>query len=161
MRRIDEFEGLRGLLAWWVVMTHILGYSGIPALHWPGFKYLWNGETPVSVFIILSGFVIFYLSFSREETYGSFITRRFFRIYPVFLLCLALALLLDHPRQMAFAGLPWSGDQQVQQYLNDVRRVDDQIGAHIISHLTLLFGIIPDSILYRSNLAILPPAWSI
>ncbi|MST94839.1 MAG: acyltransferase, partial [Pedosphaera sp.] len=41
----------------------------------------------VDIFLILSGFVIFNL-LDRGETYGVFITRRFFRLFPAFLLSL-------------------------------------------------------------------------
>src|ERR1051325_6417390 len=124
MKRLAEFEGLRGFLAWWVVLTHILAYSGISASRFTLLKDLWNGAIPVNVFIILSGFVIFYLLSGLQEGYGAFIIRRFFRIYPVFVVCLGLALVLNVGRQAAFAQLPWSGEPQMQKYLDDCHRVD-------------------------------------
>lgn len=56
MKRFQQIEGLRGYLALWVLVGHLIGYSGI-ALS-PKF-YLFAGATKaVDVFIILSGFVI-------------------------------------------------------------------------------------------------------
>jgi peptidoglycan/LPS O-acetylase OafA/YrhL len=41
------------------------------------------GSLAVKVFIIISGFVIFFLIDTRKEPYRAYITRRFFRLFPI------------------------------------------------------------------------------
>ncbi len=57
-----------------------------------------HGDWAVDGFIILSGFVIAKLISEKPEPYLGYISRRFFRLYPVYLICLALAVLLLSPR---------------------------------------------------------------
>src|SRR3954471_23741358 len=93
--RVTELEGLRGLLAWWVVAGHLLVVAGIPGAALPlPFRILLRGDIPVDVFIILSGFVIFMLLDKGRDTFPSFITRRFFRLFPTYLCCLSAMLLV-------------------------------------------------------------------
>jgi len=83
---IPEFEGLRGVLAIWVLISHLMWGSGFTP---DEVKGLWivpfSGGVPVSIFIILSGFVIFLLLDSKQTTFFEYIVRRLFRLYPVFL----------------------------------------------------------------------------
>ena len=83
--RIKELEGLRGCLAWWVVLYHIYVYSGL--FHTNLQKYeTWinSGWVAVELFIILSGYVIFLLLETQKEPYALYLTRRFFRIAPLY-----------------------------------------------------------------------------
>jgi peptidoglycan/LPS O-acetylase OafA/YrhL len=128
-------DGLRGYLALWVAVFHALSsaaYTSGPAV----FGLLFKGGEAVTVFIILSGFVITHLLMTSREGYWPYITRRFFRIYPIYLLCCVLAILVDPAPRPHF----W---------------------AHVIAHLTLLHGLIPDNILPRAAFSILAPAWSL
>src|SRR5260370_36755090 len=85
--RLDCFEAIRGLAAFAVFIGHmILGFC--PALYFrngprweeipvwlqvparfPG-KFLWHGELPVSVFFVLSGFVLSLACFQVRSTGG-------------------------------------------------------------------------------------------
>ncbi len=142
MKHIKEFDGLRGLLALWVFATHVIELGPYPAAASPIRAYL-----AVDIFIILSGFVIFHLLATGED-YRTFITRRWFRLFPVFAVCFLLALAL-------YAG----------------RGVDDETAfgmtttkslmPHLLAHATMLHGMVPDEILPHAARAILPPAWSI
>ncbi|MBC8038204.1 MAG: acyltransferase family protein, partial [Rhizobiales bacterium] len=89
--RIHEFEALRGALAAWVVIGHVFKHSGYaPDALYP-FPLLGDPGMPVDVFIILSGFVIFSLLDHKHEGYWPFITRRFFRLFPLFLVVLLVS----------------------------------------------------------------------
>src|ERR1700737_4207290 len=91
---IPELDALRGILSWWVVITHILNQSKYEFGRYDGWlKILIKGGYAVDVFMILSGFVITRLLRERTESYLSFITRRFFRIFPVLVFALFLAIL--------------------------------------------------------------------
>ena len=66
-KRINELESLRGVLALWVVVGHILPSAGILDTAMGPFKFLAKGELAVDVFIIMSGFFIFYLLDTAQE----------------------------------------------------------------------------------------------
>ena len=65
---IKELTSLRGILAWWVVFSHLLTYTGFPPESTNGLvRLVGKGSIAVDVFIILSGFVIFNLLDGRKE----------------------------------------------------------------------------------------------
>ncbi|MBL8701294.1 MAG: acyltransferase [Alphaproteobacteria bacterium] len=158
--RIEPLEGLRGLLALWVVIAHVLALAGM-GVGWRGpFKLLTNGTHAVDVFIILSGFVIFLLIDRRRETYGRFIWRRFWRLFPSYVACSAL--------MIAFTPLviPVLQAWPIEHPLNASRLqimedTLDHLGAHVAAHLPMLHAAIPPEILPNSAYAILGQAWSI
>src|SRR5580698_7425705 len=80
MKRVHEFEALRGFLALWVVIGHCFRDTGYMPKDLGHFGLLADPGFAVDVFIALSGFVIFDLVETKHEGYGPFITRRFFRI---------------------------------------------------------------------------------
>lgn len=142
MGHIRQFDGLRGLLALWVFFAHAieLGPFSRVAGHL-------RPEYAVDVFIILSGFVIFHL-LSRGEDYATFISRRFFRLFPVFAICFLFSLLLCGglriKDEVAFGFI---GERPLMPYL--------------ATHALMLHGAVPEQFLPNSSEAILPPAWSI
>jgi peptidoglycan/LPS O-acetylase OafA/YrhL len=159
---IPELDALRAILSWWVVINHILSQSRYE-FRWYDMwlKILIKGGYAVDVFMILSGFVISRLLKERMERYLPFITRRFFRILPVLVFGLFLAILV---RPCAWSIIhhhwpPGSGsDTWGASALDNDRRF---FGWHIVAHLTMLYGAIPDKILPGGTSAILSPAWSI
>jgi peptidoglycan/LPS O-acetylase OafA/YrhL len=87
VNKFVALDGMRGLAALFVVTRHTHFFWGLPNFH----SYL-----AVDVFFLLSGFVI---AHSYEErltsgsmTTGGFVTTRLIRLYPMYLLSLALAL---------------------------------------------------------------------
>jgi peptidoglycan/LPS O-acetylase OafA/YrhL len=139
--RIREFEGLRGCLAWWVVLFHLCQAVGIPpgSLSRTEELIIVGGWQGVELFIILSGFVIALLLEVEHESYPVFITRRFFRLVPVYYVLLAYGIVLA-VRQGVYG---------------------DRLQEHILAHLTLLHGLVPDEVLKGSANAFCHPAWSI
>jgi peptidoglycan/LPS O-acetylase OafA/YrhL len=100
-----------------------------------GLPFELAGNYCVQGFMILSGYVITQLVLTKREPYGQYILRRAFRLYPAYLVALAFSVLLS-------LGTP-------------------DLLAHLVAHLTLLHGLIPDSVLPNSALSLLVPAWSI
>ena len=98
-QRINLFEALRGLLAFWVLFAHVGLFAAIiPSIGGPMklFGYFsYTARHGVEVFMVLSGFVIFFLLNKSQETYGVFLFRRFFRLVPVFFLTLLAGVLLN------------------------------------------------------------------
>jgi len=142
MRHIREFDGLRGLLALWVFVAHAIELGPFSPLA----GHL-RPQFAVDIFIILSGFVIFHL-LSLGEDYASFITRRFFRLFPVFALCFLFALVLR--------GILNSHDEVAFGIVGNPK-----LTPYLATHALMLHGLVPEQWLPLSAEAMLPPAWSI
>ena len=141
-KHIKEFDGLRGLLALWVFVTHVIELGPYPATA----NYI-HANVAVDIFIILSGFVIFHL-LSTGEDYRTFITRRWFRLFPVFAVCFLIALAL----------YGWLAiDDEVAFGIDHTKK----LMPYLVTHATMLHGAIPEQLLPNSARAILVPAWSI
>jgi peptidoglycan/LPS O-acetylase OafA/YrhL len=159
-QRISELEALRGPLCWWVVISHILPIVGITEETLGRFGFLVEGTYAVEVFIIMSGFFIFYLLDSGRENYKQFIIRRFFRLYPAYFVCLIISILSVGISLEALNTLSWES-------IRNAVRIDifndslEYFLPHVIAHLTMLHGVIPHSILPSSSYAFIGQAWSI
>jgi peptidoglycan/LPS O-acetylase OafA/YrhL len=153
---------LRGLLSCWVVASHMLlasgfRYEALPRL----IRILVQGGYAVDVFIILSGFVITKLVAEKREAYRVFILRRFLRLFPVFAVTMLVAILL-RPLIWSILASGWSPDLAALEY--DRARWDSEthyFWVHILAHLPMLHGAIPETLLPYSGVGFLPPAWSI
>lgn len=162
VERISGLEGARGWLAWSVVAAHIVNLMDVQKQ----FPKLWNviiaGDQAVAVFIIISGFVITHMLLEGRESYGVYIVRRFFRIYPAYVVCLGLAVLASFLTYPALAGLPWGdavafGERAQANWLS----FQTEFWPHLAAHLTLLHGAIPSNVLTNSQYMFLPPGWSL
>lgn len=139
-------------------MTLPFYLPGPLARFWNGFI---SGQIPVDVFIILSGFVITLLIQTTRCSWVQFMTGRFFRIYPVYLVCLTFAIAIIHLTPGVLDKVSWHDNL----YLDAVREQSlierSQTFIQAFCHLTLLFGIIPHALLPEATATFLPPAWSI
>jgi len=164
--RVDELDGLRGLLALWVALSHILAWTG----HWEnplprrlaGFWEVFVGAGPaVDTFIILSGFAISFLIHKRHQSYAGFMRGRCFRIYPVYLFCLALAIGTSFLVPAILNTAKWG----TTEYFGWIRMFSEweksAFGSHVFWHLTLLNGLLTKDILPGATGTLLTPAWSI
>jgi peptidoglycan/LPS O-acetylase OafA/YrhL len=154
-----ELDVLRGLLSWWVVVHHAFWLAGFRAETLPPImKMIMQAHYAVDVFMIMSGFVITKMLAEKNESYGVFITRRFLRLFPVFVVAMVVTILLRPIISSAMAA-NWqpspSNFEPIWQSENHF------FWQHILAHLTMLHGVIPDSILPASAVALLIPAWSI
>lgn len=160
-QRIKEIEGLRGLLAWWVVVGHIAGQSG--TYYFPGIlQILKIGTLPVDLFIIISGFSIFCLFEKSKENYILYLMRRFFRLYPVYICCfIAGILVIKIENQNLLISKNFFNPYAFRfPYDRNIEVLNNAI-PNIITHFTLVHGLIPRSILPSGSVAFLPPAWVI
>ena len=164
--RIDELDGLRGFLAVWVAVAHVLCWCGYAEPGWPQPFVLWwpdfiFSQPAVETFMILSGFAISFLLHARRATYLEFMRGRFFRIYPVYLVCLLFgcATIYLIPFILGHAG--WR-DNIYFRWLAAVSVSErEHTASHLLNHLTLLNGLVPRKVLLDSAGTLLPPAWSI
>ena len=161
-RRVPEFEGLRGLLSWWVVITHMLLLSGYsPEALGRCWRVLVHGNQAVDVFIILSGFVIHKLWHDSREPYGIFLARRFLRLWPCYIVCLLGALALRPCIAMAIAQPPLGDPSLRELALVNWQQEQSRLGTNFLVHTTMLHGAVPETWLPGSAIALLGPAWSI
>ena len=145
-------------MSWWVVFGHVLAFAGFQENNVPSvIAVVMHGAYAVNVFMMMSGFVIAKVLADKNESYWVFLTRRFLRIYPGFLVALAVAILarpLYIPILLASrAPLPWHYDR-----IWDAE--NNHFWPHILAHLSMLYGVIPESTLRYSGIALLGPAWS-
>ncbi len=161
INRIEEFESLRGLMALWVLFGHVALTFEIAAfdrLWW--WRLLESNREAVGVFIILSGFVIFHLLQGKSEPYSSYIYRRFWRLFPAYLVCLLLSIAMLRPSLQALQtlGTPSLHDATRIQIFNDSL---DHFWPQLFAHLTMLHGLAPNRLLPSSDYAFVGQAWSI
>ena len=93
-RQIDSLTGLRALAAWHVVLFHVGGCFH-PHLPIAVKHFLDDGESAVSLFFVLSGFVLSYVYLKDTKAgrvnLSTFYWARFSRIYPLYLLSVLIA----------------------------------------------------------------------
>ena len=162
--RFEGLEGLRGLMALWVVAGHVgnyMGYAlGVNAPYWIKFFLLTN--VPVNIFITLSGFVIFQMLYSRpDQTYRSYFMNRARRILPIYAVAFLLSLFLMDFRYDVYQMSPWRSHEQLMQFGTQFDLLRSQLPWHVAAHALLLHGIVPETVLANPTESILAPAWSL
>ncbi|NWF44262.1 acyltransferase [Hydrogenophaga sp. D2P1] len=159
MRNFVSIESLRAYMAWWVVIghaSHLGGWSSyIPK---PIVALIERGDIAVNVFIIVSGFVITHLIQASKESYAPYLTRRFFRIFPIYFACFLLAIAIHDLYQAAYFH-PWVFGVEMRE----ARANEESLNflTHFGLHLTLLHGLIPDTLIPFASSTFLAPAWSL
>jgi len=158
--KIRTLDGLRGYMSLWVFFTHVLTMATLTLDKHQGWGWiLANGEFAVGVFIILSGFVIT-LNLQREQTVSDFYLRRALRLFPAYLVCLAFSVLILPMSIELLRNFPW-----------EAMRLDDRIAylensqkyfyPHLVAHVALLHGLIPERLLPSTSFAFMGQAWSL
>ncbi|ABM93694.1 acyltransferase family protein [Methylibium petroleiphilum] len=155
IKSFHALDGLRGYMAWWVVIGHALHLCGINNLV-PDF--LSRRDVAVNVFICLSGFVITHLLLEKRESYLRYLTRRAFRIIPIYWFALLCALALSGAYQFVYQS-EWVFELPMR--LERQASTDAHFGTHLLLHLGLLHGLVPDTWLPYSSSSLLAPAWSL
>jgi peptidoglycan/LPS O-acetylase OafA/YrhL len=91
--RIPALDGLRGLAACMVLVSHVSNVTGL----WRGLAGTGGGQVGVMVFFVLSGYLIAALYLDRPFTAASvqdYMTRRATRVLPMFYFIVTVALIL-------------------------------------------------------------------
>lgn len=162
--RYTHLEGLRAYLAIWVAVGHGLQTSGY--LEGGGLvKFLLMGDQAVHMFVILSGFVITHLLLRGQESYPTYITRRFFRLYPAYVVaCVIGFFMLPYWAELG-DKVRWADDPGWASYASGVKEIASQSWdntlPHALLHAVMLHGTVPTEILPRASMTFLPAAWSI
>jgi len=160
MGKIRELDGLRGLLAVWVVFVHLLLSVGGSPRSFGFFAPLFGEHLRVQIFCILSGFVIFLMQARARQGYRAFLAGRLRRLYPAYLLALGLSAALSGLFLAATRGASFGSARQGSR-LAALLAGQERFPEHILSHLTLLHGLIPEAWLPNAAFSFLGQAWNI
>ena len=160
------FRGLEGVRAWLalaVLVEHVVGLTALPDHHPATRQLVHAGDSAVSVFIVISGFVITHMILERHEPYPLYLARRLLRLYPVYAVCLVLGLVSTLLLNRIMPLQPWGAAIPFTQAMARARAslAGNGLPLHLALHLSLLHGLVPDNLLFRAQLALLTPAWSL
>jgi len=147
--RLAVLDTARGLMALWVMLHHVGLAVGCD---FPVVRY---GLIPVDVFMFISGLLMTFNFLNRAEieplshpnTWKVFYIRRFFRIAPLYYLCLLIALAfndgLSSARDILSSAFPppWA-----DQLVNAVKPVSNSSLRDALLHVTFLFGLFPEHV---------------
>jgi peptidoglycan/LPS O-acetylase OafA/YrhL len=155
-RRLECLDGLRGLLALYVLVSHMAAFAVLPV--WIRHPFA-HGEAAVDLFFVLSGMVIVRSLDSFGYDRGRFLLARAARTMPAFLVVFAVAVAV----QPLPTALPWMGWVAA----DDPGRTVWSTGwpahwaAEIGAHLTMTHGLIPNAVLPNAWISFLGCAWSL
>jgi len=157
--RVTELDGLRGVLAWTVVASHILLVSGWydPLVR----RFRAIGDVPdaaVDVFMILSGFAITHVLMMRPRL-DTYFVRRACRIVPAYYVALLLGIFFngiaaDNLRRLP-AGTIGAGYVPILELGSARMWLDAPL------HFLFLHGVIPTTLLPALPYTLLGVAWSL
>lgn len=154
MQRLQRLDGVRGLLAVYVMLGHALPLAISPG--WLS-ALCAHGQAAVDLFFALSGLVIAGSLERHGGRFWPFMAARARRLLPVYFLVLGCAVLAD-AKGDPLPALPWAGEA-ARQIVSP--SLPSPLWAHLLAHLTLLHGLIPDSLLPYGWITLLGPAWSL
>lgn len=159
MTRIRELDGLRAILAVWVVFVHVSKTCFETENRWFS-SFLYNEGIRVRVFFMISGMVVMGMLIAKKTPYRPYIVGRLKRIYPAYAVCFLLAILTAPIAIHALQTMPVDLATNARR-LRILNLSFDYWPAHIFAHLTMLHGVFPRNILPAAETAFLGQAWNI
>ena len=147
-QRFKIIDVLRGFLALSVILCHCHEMTNVY-----GFEFI-GGKDSVYCFFIISGFAIVW-SILGENNFKlkNYFCKRFLRIYPVYIIATTLMILISYfffTIRHADSPSPWG-----------LIYLPKNIVLHIINHLFMGQGLIPDNIFPDSTHSLLYVSWSL
>jgi peptidoglycan/LPS O-acetylase OafA/YrhL len=156
MSRLTRLDGLRGVLAVYVMLGHALPFTALPGWLIAPFAH---GEAAVDLFFALSGLVILNSLERFDHKFFPFIRSRARRLLPVYFTVLAFALMvlcLGSPLSL----LPWIWTKEAALNILGTGLPPHPFW-HVFAHLLLVQGLLPQGILPYAYVTLLGPAWSL
>jgi len=149
-------DGLRGVLAVYVMLGHAAPFVVLPGCVEAALRH---GEAAVDLFFCLSGLVVVQSLERFDFCAGPFLRARARRLLPVYFLVLAAAVLLLSAGS-PLPEMPWlnvgsAGAEVWEQGL------PAGVFWHLLAHVTLTQGLIPQGALPWAYVTLLGPAWSL
>ena len=156
MNRLVCLDGLRGLLAVYVMASHMAPFAALPG--WVQ-SALSHGGAAVDLFFTLSGLVIMGSLAGVSWQARPFLIARAFRIFPAYLPVLALAIVVQSLPN-GFERMPWiAPDSPARSIWSD--GWPPAWAAEIAAHLTMTHGLFPAAVLPDVWVSFLGAAWSL
>lgn len=156
MRHIREYDGLRGVMAIWVLLGHFTSSIFLSIPHIPANL---SNRQAVDVFIILSGFAIAVLIDRPHEPYGIYIARRALRIFPVYWVYLSASVAITLLLPFVWQDAPAGAMKEARSHI--LASSISYFWPNIATHIPALHSLIPDRIIPQGEYAFLGQAWSI
>jgi peptidoglycan/LPS O-acetylase OafA/YrhL len=161
LARLRCLDGLRGVLAVYVMLSHLAPFAVLPG--WLEVA-LSHGRAGVDAFFVLSGLVIVQSLQAHGYRRRRFLAARAVRIFPVYLPVFALAVAVQAlDSRMGgdlWTVLPWIGPDSPAHDLWSYGW-PPHWQASILAHLTMTHGLFPDAVLPDVWMGFLGPAWSL
>ncbi|HUZ64217.1 MAG TPA: acyltransferase [Acetobacteraceae bacterium] len=162
MRRLQCLDGLRGILAVYVMAGHLLPFLVLPAAFAPLRAAASHGLAAVDLFFALSGLVIVQSLGGFGDRAGPFLLARAARLFPTYLVVLlaaGLVLALGDP----LSAMPWLSGPGAGHGARAIWQPGWPLPwrAHLLAHLTMTHGLLPHAVLPYAYVSILGPAWSL
>ena len=156
MRRLACLDGLRGVLATYVLLSHMAPFGALPLWLTRPFSH---GEAAVDVFFILSGMVIARSLTRFDNQPAPFLLARAARLLPVFFVVFPIAVAIQ-PLGRGFDRMPWIGlDSTARTIWSE--DWPSHWAPEIAAHLTMTHGLFPDVVLPNAWVSFLGAAWSL
>jgi peptidoglycan/LPS O-acetylase OafA/YrhL len=156
MKRLDSLDGVRGLLAFYVLLSHMAPFTVLPDwIRGP----VSHGGAAVDIFFVLSGLVITQSLLRAGGHAVPFLVARFARIFPVFLAVFAVAIVVA-PWSCGFEKMPWIGPDDAARTIC-VKSWPAAWLPEIAAHLTMTHGLFPNAVWPGIWLSFLGAAWSL
>lgn len=156
MNRLSRLDGLRGVLAVYIMICHALPYTSVPQ-RLAGVFY--HGEAIVDLFFALSGMVVINSLERFNYRFWPFLQGRARRLLPVYFSVLALAVILLCAGS-PLPAMPWISPAS-DAGLFWSKGVAGLFWWHVLAHVLLIQGILPQGILPWAWITLLGPAWSL
>jgi peptidoglycan/LPS O-acetylase OafA/YrhL len=156
MKRLECLDGLRGVLAVYVLLGHLAPFAQLPAVIQSAVSH---GTAAVDLFFVLSGLVIIQSLHAACGRAGPFLIGRIMRIFPVFLVVFAFAVAVQSS-SCGFEHMPWITDDNVARRICAIEQPHAWT-LEIIAHLTMTHGLFPNAILPDVWVSFLGSAWSL
>lgn len=95
--KLDSIQALRGVAVLLVIAFHFRQYlNNVYIQSDLGNRLFGLGEVGVDIFFVISGFIIVFSTRNADKnTFSEFISKRFFRLYPVYIAVLLFLIVLD------------------------------------------------------------------
>jgi len=156
MKRLECLDGLRGILAVYVLVGHMAPFAVLPA---PVQDLVSHGGAAVDLFFVVSGLVIAKALERVDGRADVFLIARVARIFPVFLPVFAVSVAMQ-PWSCGFEHMPWIGPH------NPARTICVTAWPHawlaeIAAHLTMTHGLFPKAVLPDVWVSFLGATWSL
>jgi peptidoglycan/LPS O-acetylase OafA/YrhL len=156
MKRLECLDGLRGVLALYVLLGHMAPYAILPSVV---ASIVSHGAAAVDLFFALSGLVIAQSLDRFAGRPGQFLMARIARLFPVFLVVFATALLVQ-PLSCGFDVMPWLPWTSAARVIC-VEGWPPTWLPEILAHLTMTHGLFPSAILPDAWVSFLGSSWSL